>query len=91
MKPTKLEQAFLLLKTEDECYRFLKDLLTPQEIKAFEERWNIAQLLDKGDKSYRAIAEETGASVTTIGRVARFLSQEDYQGYRTVLDRLVSK
>jgi uncharacterized protein YerC len=30
----------------------------------------------------------TGASTTTVTRVARFLSQEPWQGYRTILDRL---
>jgi TrpR-related protein YerC/YecD len=83
-----LWQAIMQLKTPDECRRFFVDLCTPGEIADFTERWHIARLLDKGDQSYRDIAETTGASTTTVGRVARFLSQEGYQGYRMVLDRL---
>ena len=48
----------------------------------------IAQLLDAGDLSYREIAEAAGASTTTVTRVARFLREMPYQGYRRVLDRL---
>lgn len=56
-----------------------------------EERWRIAQMLDEGEKSYREIAAQTGASVTTVGRVARFLREEPYQGYRILLDRVVKQ
>ena len=86
-----LSQALLLLKDEEECHRFLADLCTPQEIKALRERWRVCQLLEQGGLSYRAIHEITGASLTTIGRVARFLKDEPYQGYRTILERLRSK
>ena len=86
-----LYEAFLTLKTVDEVHRFLRDLATPGELDAFAERWAIAQLLDKGGMSYRAIAEATGASTTTVTRVARFLNQEDYAGYRTVLSRIGEK
>jgi uncharacterized protein YerC len=48
----------------------------------------VARLLSEGKKSYREISADTGVSTTTVTRVARFLSQEDHQGYRLVLDRL---
>ena len=48
-------------------------------------------MLDKGDASYRDISATTGASTTTVGRVARFLEKEGFQGYRLVLDRLRNK
>lgn len=81
-------EAFLHLKTKEECHRFLLDLCTPAEIKAFAERWRVAQLLEEGKLSYREIHGETGVSVTTIGRVARFLMQEPHQGYALILDRI---
>jgi len=84
---TTLGAALLTLKTTAEYEKVLRDLLTPQEIRVMEERWRIAQMLDQGGKSYREIAAETGASVTTVGRVARFLRDEPYQGYRMLLDR----
>jgi len=88
-KATKdLIDAFLALKDADECYRFLMDICTPKEIKDLSERWLIARLLDEGKMSYREIHAETGVSVTTIGRVARFLQHENYQGYRALIDRL---
>lgn len=83
-----LFDAFAKLETGAEAARFLRDLATPGEIEAFAERWRIARMLDKGGYSYRDIAAATGASTTTIGRVARFLREEAHQGYRLVLNRL---
>jgi TrpR-related protein YerC/YecD len=83
-----LFSAFAKLNTGAEIARFLRDLATPAELEAFAERWRIARMLDEGGHSYRDIAAETGASTTTIGRVARFLREEAHQGYRMVLDRL---
>lgn len=91
--PTELDlfDALLLLKDQSEYQRFMMDLCTPQEIKALKERWRVCQLLERGDLSYRDIHEITGASLTTIGRVARFLKEEPHHGYRIVLDKLKSK
>lgn len=80
--------ALLQLKNRGEAERFLKDLCTPGEIEALAERWRVVRLLDAGGKTYRQIAEETGASTATVTRVARFLMQEPNEGYRLVLDRL---
>lgn len=83
-----LYEAMLKLKTPDEVRRFMRDLCTPAELRTFEGRWLVAQLLYDGDYSYRKINEETGVSSTTVTRVARFLNEEEYQGYKIVLDRL---
>lgn len=83
-----LHDALLMLKTKEEAHNFLKDLCTPQEISALQERWTVCQLLDSGDLSYRDISRITGASLTTIGRVARFLKEEPYHGYRMMLQRI---
>ncbi|TAH36219.1 MAG: transcriptional regulator [Alphaproteobacteria bacterium] len=83
-----LYEAILLLRNEKECRDFMRDLCTPGEIKDMEERWQIAQILNQGEMSYREIQKKIGASVTTVGRVARFLKDEPYQGYRTILNRL---
>jgi len=80
--------ALLTLKDGAEMRRFLRDLTTPSEMQALAERWRVARLLAVGEKSYREISAETGVSTTTVTRVARFLSQEDHQGYRLVLDRV---
>jgi len=86
-----LGEALLSLRTTDECRRFLHDICTPKEIADLTDRWAVAKLLDEGKHSYRDIHELTGVSVTTIGRVARFLQQENFHGYRLVLDRMKSK
>ena len=85
---TRLLDAVLALRTRAEAQAFLADLCTPAEIRAMAERWEVARLLDAGDLSYREIAERAGASTTTVVRVARFLKDMPYRGYRVVLDRL---
>jgi TrpR-related protein YerC/YecD len=83
-----LSNALLSIREIGECERFLRDLLTPGEIKTLAERWRVARLLDEGELSYRQISDLTGASTTTVTRVSRFLQQEPNQGYRQVIDRL---
>lgn len=82
-----LASAFTLLDTPEDVKEFLTDLCTPAELRALTERWHVAQILEKTDKSYRDIQAETGVSTTTIGRVARFLRDEPHGGYRAVLNR----
>lgn len=86
-KTIDLYEAMLLLKTTDDCHKFFSDLCTPQELKMMKERWQVCQLLEEGNLSYREIHQLTKASLTTIGRVARFLKEESYRGYRMVLER----
>ena len=83
-----LARALLTLQTPQEVRAFLDDLCTPSELRAFAERFRVARLLDEGQMSYRDISERTGASTTTVTRVARFLREMPHQGYRLVLDRM---
>ena len=80
-----LSEALCSLGSPKEIRLFLEDLCTPAEIEAMVDRWRVAQLLDQG-MTYRDIREITGVSVTTIGRVARFIEMGT-GGYRTVLER----
>ena len=80
-----LFDALARLKTGAEVRRFMTDLCTPKELAEFSERLLIARLLTQGGFSYRDISALTGASTTTIGRVARFLEQEPHRGYKLVL------
>ena len=84
-----LSEALLCLENSQEMKQFLEDLCTPAEIEAMVDRWRGAQLVDQG-YSYLDIREITGVSVTTTGRVARFMEMGT-GGYRTVLDRLGRK
>ena len=81
-----LMKAVLELQTVDECRAFFRDLCTPAELQAMKDRWIVAELLAAG-LTYRQINEQTGVSVTTVGRVARCLAEEP-AGYATVLKRM---
>ena len=80
-----LYDAILTLKTREEAAALLRDLCTPAEIEAFAERFAIARLLSR-DMSYRDVADELGASVTTVSRVSHWV-MHGTGGYRTVLSR----
>ena len=84
-----LYDAFLSLKTRDECAAFMRDLCTVAETDSMTERFAIARLLSK-DASYRGAADETGASTTTVTRVAHWLNH-GRGGYRTVIARMHKK
>jgi len=81
-----LYRAILALRTERECEKFFSDLCTPAELEALGDRWAVVAHLADG-LPYRKIHDLTGVSVTTIGRVARFLTAGN-DGYRIVLERL---
>lgn len=81
-----LIEALLSLKTTEEAYRFLEDVLTIQEMKTITQRLEVAVML-RNKETYQEIVRKTGASTTTIGRVNRTL-QYGADGYATVLDRL---
>ncbi len=80
-----LYKAFLSLNDVGEVRQFLQDLCTPAELEAIVDRWWTASLLKQG-RSYRDISDLTGVSVTTIGRVARYLNMGE-GGYRLALRR----
>lgn len=83
-----LFKALELLESPAETKGFLMDLCTPSELNAMAERWNLARLLWSKNYSYREISDLTGASTTTVGRVARFLFQEDNNGYQNLINRM---
>jgi TrpR-related protein YerC/YecD len=80
--------AILALQTLEECRSFFRDLCTPAELQAMADRWAVVELLERG-LPYREIHKQTGVSVTTIGRVARFVTSGN-GGYRAVSGRLGS-
>ena len=80
-----LFRAIVSLRSAAECRNFFRDLCTPAELQALIDRWQVVELLEQG-LTYRKIHDLTGVSVTTIGRVARFLT-DGFGGYRTAIDR----
>jgi TrpR-related protein YerC/YecD len=83
-----LFEAVLSLEDADEVARFLRDLLTYNELIELGQRWAIVRKLEEG-VPYRRIAEEIGVSTATITRVNQW-RQHGMSGYRLVLDRLAA-
>ena len=81
-----LYESLLHLKDVEECRNFLQDLCTVTELKAMEQRIEVAMYLREG-MIYQDILKRTGASSATISRVNRSL-QYGADGYQTVLPRL---
>jgi TrpR-related protein YerC/YecD len=79
-------KALISLQSVDECRNFLRDLCTPAELQALVDRWHVVELLQQG-LPYRQIHDITGVSVTTVGRVARFLA-DGFGGYEVALERI---
>ncbi len=81
--------SFLELTDREEVYRFLEDVATIAEIRAFAQRLEVARLLTIG-RTYPQITKETGASTATISRVKKCV---DFgaDGFSLVLNRLSGK
>ena len=84
-----LYETILELKDLDECRRFFSDLCTVAELRAMEQRFEVALLLSDG-MIYNDILERTGASSATISRVNRSLNY-GAGGYQAVLPRIKEK
>lgn len=78
-----LSKALVSCKTEEAMDAFIRDIATLSEMQALSERLEVAKLLAQG-LSYRQVAAQTGASTTTVTRVAHFLENGE-GGYRNVL------
>lgn len=81
--------AVVSLKDTDECEKFFRDLMTLSELQAVTERYQVAQMLHQGQKSYRQINEETGVSTATITRIKHWMDN-GMGGYQLALERNIS-
>ena len=81
-----LSRAILSLETEEECEKFLTDLMTVREISSMAQRISVAKLLQE-KKTFTEIEEKTGMSSATIARINKCL-QYGADGYSLVLDKL---
>ena len=84
-KNDRLYQAILTLKNEEEVYNFFQDLCAVTELRAMEQRFEVAVLLRQG-MIYNDILERTGASSATISRVNRSLAF-GHGGYQVYFQR----
>lgn len=84
-----LYEAIAAANTVEEIQQFFQDLCTPAEIQAMADRWRVVPLV-KASVPYRQIYDETGVSVTTVGRVARCVMLGE-GGYNLIYERLRKK
>ena len=83
-----LYETILQLKSPEECRRFFEDLCTPVELRAMEQRFDVAVYLQQG-LVYLDILEKTGASSATISRVRRSMLDGGAGGVmREVIERV---
>ena len=61
------------ISTPEECFNFFNDLCSMSELRAIEQRFEVARLLNDG-QVYTDIMEKTRASSATISRVNRVLN-----------------
>ena len=80
-----LYRAILTLRNEEEVYDFFQDLCTVTELRAMEQRFEVAALLKQG-MIYNDILARTGASSATISRVNRSLAF-GHGGYQVFFER----
>ncbi len=80
-----LYETIMQLKSVEECCEFFDDLCTVGELRAMEQRFDVAVLLDDG-LVYTDILEKTGASSATISRVNRIFSF-GAGGFRRMIER----
>ncbi|MEK9153297.1 MAG: YerC/YecD family TrpR-related protein [Patescibacteria group bacterium] len=78
--------AILALKNANEAKKFLRDLLTEQEICEFGRRWQAAQMLSQ-KIPYSTIEKKTGLSSTTVARISKWLNK-GMGGYKLMINRL---
>lgn len=77
-------RALLALDTLQDMRAFLRDLCTPAELEAMTDRWRVVPMILEGIP-YREIYDRTGVSITTVGRVARFINHGN-TGYLTAIE-----
>lgn len=76
--------AIASCENEEEIADFLRDIGTLSELQAWSERLEVAKQLSQGF-TYREIAANTGASTTTVTRVAKYLENGE-GGLRKILN-----
>ena len=78
--------ALMSLENENECIKFLNDIMTTKEVLDMSQRIMVAKMLAEGN-IYSKIEAETGASSATISRVNRCFQYGD-GGYKDILEKL---
>lgn len=81
--------AFSKIKNEKESKKFLRDICSLAELNAMSERLQIVKMI-RQKIPYREISKITGASTTTVTRVAHWYNK-GLGGYKLILNRMGKK
>ena len=81
-----LVKAIVAIENEEECVKFLDDIMTKKEMADIAQRLMVAKLLSE-QTVYNKIVEQTGASTATISRVNRSYNYGS-GGYANMLAKL---
>ena len=87
--PTELLRALARLDSPEAIGQVMNELLTPSEVEALGERWEIMKRLTAG-QSQREVAAELGVSITTVSRGSRQLKYGQ-GGFQVALKALEKK
>lgn len=83
---TELASVFLLPEDGAEMLKFLKDILTPQELVSLAERWQIVKQLSEGG-SHREIAANLNTSVVKVTRGSRAIKYGN-GGFKSIFKKV---
>ncbi len=86
---TALYDLIASVDSPKEARQLLEDLLTPQELDHFTERWQLVQMLASG-MPQREIAKRLGVSIATVTRGSRML-QHGSGGFAAFLKKRLKK
>ncbi len=76
----------MALQNEDDCKRFITDLLTPLELEECVNRWAIATLILQGS-THDAVVKHLGVSSATVSRVNNVVKHGKV-GYKRVWETM---
>lgn len=82
---TKLINLLATIKSPEDMLLIMQDICTPAELKALSDRLHVLPYIAE-NISYRDIHQQTGVSITTVGRVARHL-HHGCGGYSLLIDK----
>jgi len=80
-----ISKTIKFLKTDNEVYQFLNELLTESELNTLSKRWRILKMLDEGIVQ-REIAKELNVSLCKITRGAKVLKND-----KTIVKRIFKR
>ncbi|GEM_PF-518689 len=86
--PDDLLAVLATMDTTEDVHALLRDILTPAELIAVAERWNIVKMIAAGH-SQREIRDGLGVGIATVTRGSRQLQYSEFGGFAKAFDAMV--